>query len=304
MCLSHHPGSRLAGALGRVLRLEHCTEPRNKHDQPLCPATQASCGAWPLCVYGELLRTQARVDDKKRRDVPRPLIVAPLDGRRERYAPGEVFAFDVTLIGCSTVHFPALCHALELVGAAGVGDNCRSGNGRFRIEGIKPLRGSRSAPLIVVAQENCVHPVLWNDVTERADGLCTPTLRLKFVTPVRLLHPRTGYALRPNEFTFLPFWLSLSRRLKDLTFFQGQGSLELPRIEAQTIRVVSHDLREWEAARYSGSQDKEIEASGLLGDMELEGDFAPILPFLVAGEWLHVGKNTDLGDGRYELTPL
>lgn len=306
MQLSHHAGSRLAGALGRILRQSHCTRATAETGEPLCRDDEPSCGAWPLCVYGDLIRSQTQTATGKRRDVPRPLIVCPLDGGRQLYRAGELFAFDITLIGESIGRFAEVRSALERCGALGVGDGFRDGAGRFTIENARALGGARPAPF--GCPDETVQPVAWNDVMQRAAGLRGRALRVELVRPLRLLSTsgseNNPLPLRPETFDWMAFWLALNRRLKDLAFFHGQTRLELPFLENGAVRVVGNDLGWWKAKRYSGTQDREIDASGLLGSFDIEGDFEPLLPFLVAGEWLHVGKNTDLGDGRFHLAPL
>ncbi len=298
----------MAGALGRLLRASQCLGGTDLSGVPLCPAHQPACGVWPQCVYGQLIRTQTLTATAKRRDVPRPLIVSLLDGGRERYRVGELLSLDITLMGESIKQFPALQSAIVQVGATGVGDDYQGGHGRFEVIQVRPLRGPRMAAVALSSADNGAYPVEWSSILERAHGLRGTSLRLDFVRPMRLLGAKgegeNAGPVRPEAFEFFSFWLSLSRRLKDLAFFHGDGPLELPFIDANAVRITSRDLRWWGAARYSGSQVCEVEASGLLGTVALEGEFELILPFLVAGEWLHVGKNTDLGDGRYNLTPL
>ena len=40
---------------------------------------------------------------------------------------------------------------------------------------------------------------------------------------------------------------------------------------------------------------------GVVGEWQLEGDCAPLLPWLWLGQWLHVGKNATMGMGQYRL---
>ena len=306
MRLLCHPGSQLAGALGRALRETHCTGAVAANGEPQCAADNPACGAWPPCVYGELIRSQTQTAAGKRRDVPRPLIVCPLDGARQFYRAGELFVFDVTLIGDGIGCFGAARAALERCGSVGVGDDYRQGRGRFVIESVRALHGARPAPFAM--PDETAGAVKWNDVAQRAAGLRGHALRVELVRPLRLLAVSSGsnnpLPLLPETFDFMAFWLALSRRLKDLAWFHGQNRLELPFVEDGAVRVTGHDLGWWKAKRYSGTQGREIDASGLLGSFDIEGEFEPLLPYLVAGEWLHVGKNTDLGDGRFHLAPL
>ena len=45
-----------------------------------------------------------------------------------------------------------------------------------------------------------------------------------------------------------------------------------------------------------------MDGNGLVGEAVYEGDLAPFWPFLVFGQWAHVGKNATFGLGRYELS--
>ena len=302
MRLSCHPGSQLAGALGRALRQAHCTGAVAANGEPHCAADSPACGAWPPCVYGELIRSQTQTAAGKVRDVPRPLIVCPLDGPRQPYRAGEPFGFDITLVGEGIARFAEVRAALESCGEWGVGDNYRDGGGRFAIESARALGGARPAPFALASEQT--QPVEWNRIVERAAGLRGRALRVELVRPLRLLKPGADAPLHADNFDFMAFWLALSRRLQDLAFFHGAGKLDLPFLENGAVRVTGSDLRQWKVARYSGTQNREIDASGLLGSFSIEGEFEPLLPYLVAGEWLHVGKNTDLGDGRFHLAPL
>ena len=40
---------------------------------------------------------------------------------------------------------------------------------------------------------------------------------------------------------------------------------------------------------------------GFIGPITFEGDFEVFLPFLLPGEYLHVGKGTSFGLGKYEI---
>ncbi len=63
-------------------------------------------------------------------------------------------------------------------------------------------------------------------------------------------------------------------------------------------------LRWWDWQRYSARQQTEMNFGGLLGDFELAGPaevLQQLLPVLKMGEWLHVGKRTTFGLGKYNI---
>ena len=54
--------------------------------------------------------------------------------------------------------------------------------------------------------------------------------------------------------------------------------------------------------RYSSTQDRKVALRGVKGDMELSELPQELLPVLLAGEILHIGKNTSFGFGRYRVS--
>ena len=44
-----------------------------------------------------------------------------------------------------------------------------------------------------------------------------------------------------------------------------------------------------------------MKMGGFVGGMRFEGDLAEFNPFLVLGEYLHIGKGTVYGLGKYEI---
>jgi hypothetical protein len=67
------------------------------------------------------------------------------------------------------------------------------------------------------------------------------------------------------------------------------------------VRVVENGLR-WEELRsYSTRQRRSTPTSGLLGAVVLEADdWCPFWPWLVWGQFVHVGKDAVKGNGWYE----
>ena len=64
------------------------------------------------------------------------------------------------------------------------------------------------------------------------------------------------------------------------------------------MRLV-RDETEWTAwARYSGRQDRRMEWTGLVGSAAYEGDLSPFWPYLVFGQWTHVGSGCTSGPGQ------
>ena len=64
------------------------------------------------------------------------------------------------------------------------------------------------------------------------------------------------------------------------------------------------DVSSVKVRRNSSRQNRKIELFGLIGDISLTADtdtLNRLLPLLWLGQYLHVGKNTTLGLGQYQL---
>ena len=53
--------------------------------------------------------------------------------------------------------------------------------------------------------------------------------------------------------------------------------------------------------RYSSTQNQKMSLKGIKGEMRLSTIPERLLPILLAGEILHIGKNTSFGFGRYRV---
>ena len=71
--------------------------------------------------------------------------------------------------------------------------------------------------------------------------------------------------------------------------------------EAETIETADNALRWHDWERYSTRQGVRMKMGGLVGEIRYSGNLGPFLPFLKAGEVLHVGKGTSFGLGRYSV---
>lgn len=94
-------------------------------------------------------------------------------------------------------------------------------------------------------------------------------------------------------------------RLSALARFHGPGPLEVDfrgLIEsAGAVRLARDETRWTRWARYSARQDRCMEWEGLVGGAVYEGDLAPFWPYLVFGQWTHVGSGTTFGLGGYRI---
>ena len=60
-------------------------------------------------------------------------------------------------------------------------------------------------------------------------------------------------------------------------------------------------MQTWE--RYSNRLESKHPLSGLVGRALLSDIPEPLWPYLILGQWVHVGKSASFGQGRYIVLP-
>ena len=132
-------GSALRGAFVSVLRRTFCPEWRAER-------TDAQHRA--LCPICQLLALEN--DESIAGDVRRPYALTPPPGGQNRYAPGETFAFGLTLFGSALNYLPYLILALGGMGEVGLGQKGANGQrGGFvvtQLDAINPRKSSVHFP--------------------------------------------------------------------------------------------------------------------------------------------------------------
>ena len=74
-------------------------------------------------------------------------------------------------------------------------------------------------------------------------------------------------------------------------------------LKNQAAQVASHkNLRWYDWQRYSNRQQRHMHLGGVIGEWTLAGLAPEHARALQIGQWLHLGKNTTFGLGRYTLT--
>lgn len=309
VALNMHKGSALRGALFHALRGDEGRESGfcvNKREQ-FCHR----CPYHAMCPISSLLAT---VDEASERgiDVPRPYTIEPPTGAQTVYGPGERLQFGLTLFARALDLFPYVIVAVRDLERGGIGIARelppRSGvwrRGTFSVERIvamNPLTGDEQP--VLQAGDDLVAvpdvPIRHGDVVAAAEA--TPTdggVALEFVTPTRLVDQ--GRLLRRP--LFLPLALRLFERLEALSGRYGGAALPIDRAAllplAERVRVVDDQTRWVELDSYSTRTRSRSPIGGFVGTVTVEGDLAPFLPWLLWGQFTHVGKDAVKGNGMY-----
>jgi hypothetical protein len=283
-------GSTLRGAFGRAFR-ELC-----------CPARgDEACPVPDSCPYHLVFETAPPPDAgalSTHDDVPRPFVIAAPPAYAAAYPPGSEVAFDLTLIGRAREFFPHFVVTLREVDRIGRG---RRAVALSRIEARQPLSGDTAVAYDAAA--NLVVPCDLAVTIGECAAVPTPPgpVRVRFLTQTRLKHDG-AYVRRPE---FQTVFRRLLGRLSSLARFHCGAPLDVDfrgLIEAAREVQLVRDGTQWTAwTRYSGRQDRRMEWEGFVGAATYEGDLKPFWPYLVFGQWTHVGKGATFGLGGYRL---
>ena len=290
------PGTALRGALYQVLSDSFCSEPNGM----LTPDHVARC---PVCW---LLAAEDQ-GAARGQNIPRPLMIEPPPG--QTYHRGEPLVFGLTVVGRAQDMFPYLARAVQKMGVAGLG----KGRGRFRLVSIAeyhPLEGVERSILEHNFVRQPVHQVTPADISRAAAHYSSERVGLELLTPLRLTSHKELVKF-PEPVAFIQ---RLVERCQRIAEYYAESQTPPSRSEwftlyhelsaiAAKVCIVSNDT-EWVEV-YSGSrrQQRYTPISGLTGRVEWAGPLKELLPWLLWGQSLHVGKNAVKGDGWYRVSP-
>jgi hypothetical protein len=122
-------------------------------------------------------------------------------------------------------------------------------------------------------------------------------IRIAIDSPMRLM--QDGKPLR--EFSFPSFVRPLLRRISSLAFYYYGNGLEVDykwlSAASDSVVLAENGFRwtDW----YRDRQGDRV--GGIIGRGVCEGDLADFHPFLLLGEYFHVGKGSPFGLGRYRI---
>lgn len=237
------------------------------------------------------------------------------------YRPGERFEFGLTLYAQALQLFPYVVLTVKTFEDGGIGRRMERANGRWRRGTVRvqevwaenPLTGERQPVLdagdntVQVPDVPITHRQVCETANERISGLAKRRVVLQFLTPTRLVE--SGRLVKPHQFHFKPLLQRLLDRLESLSRDFSDTKLEVDFsalvAASEAVRVVDNRLW-WEELRsYSTRRRADSPTSGLLGTVILEADdWTPFAPFLVWGQFTHVGKDATKGNGEYRIANI
>ena len=296
--LPSYKGSTFRGAFGSTFRRIVCVMRDQECD---------TCMLRENCAYYYVFEspnpmTLSNFTDPK---IPHPFILEP-PLERELYFPvGAELDFHLILVGKAIDYLPYFIHTFDELGRrGGIGRGRRYGQGRFKLtqvfdaaDGGQSIYDGETKMLssnFSVISEKELIPKKEDTADE---------LKLKFITPVRIKKQGRFFMKDRKQPLELQLLIeNLYRRIYCLVFFHCESltsTFEYPQIAGVGIKDSKLRWQDWE--RYSNRQQTRMMLGGFVGHACYDGAFQPWLTLIRAGEFLHVGKGTAFGLGKYGM---
>lgn len=294
--LPPYKGSALRGGFGNSFR-KVCCVVRNQECQ--------SCSLNQSCAYAYIFETprlENMPTQHQATNMPHPFVIEPPETGQREFNAGDELTFGLVLIGKSIQYLPYFVFAFDQLGRMGLG----KGRGKFDLTAVYAIDDWHREQKTQVYDSKT--QILNGNFREwRFEDLLSAIpqnnpdkIQLRFVTPTRIL--------QQNKLTHrLPFELfarTVLRRISLLGRIHCGSDWELPYKEIlnqadQTVQLTQSDLTwvDWE--RYSARQDRRMNLGGFVGGVTYEGNLMPFLSLIALGEFVHIGKNTSFGLGKY-----
>jgi CRISPR-associated endoribonuclease Cas6 len=235
-----------------------------------------------------------------------PFVITPPLEEKRTYREGDTLCFELTLIGKSVDFLPYFIYTFDELGRMGIG----KGKGKYQLEEVKAIQMSEGAKLkdgeAIVIYSGKDKTLRNNLRVSNIDDLgpfdlSSSTLHLNFLTPTRLKYD--GQLSPDLEFHILV--RNLLRRTSLLSYFHCEKQLDLDfkRLieKSRDVEVKKTHLSWFDWERYSNRQNTKMMMGGFIGSISFKGDFREFLPLILLGEYIHVGKGTSFGLGKYVI---
>lgn len=242
----------------------------------------------------QVMRSESSLHGLQQLPVPY-VIEAPLTGEAT-YLPGDTLSFDLVLTGKALAHLAIIVLAWRRAFLRGIG----AGDGKAELLLVEQVQPDNRTEIIFDADNPVIRA--HNGVVTVPDfpGPCDVHLHLQ--TPLRL--QQRGKILGPRDMVTSVFLRHLIRRVTIQAQHQNAyvWSLDVIRnLNLLAEQVMGERNLVWKNwSRYSSRQKQTMELGGVTGNLYLRAVPAELLPFIYLGQWLHVGKETSFGLGKYQ----
>ena len=285
--LPFYKASAIRGGLGEMLLRANCIRSRK------CDG----CDFYKECIVQRTMYSQYEIQPDFVTEGDSIGYVLECEDYREQFQKGDILRFQLILFGKTIVYFSQYLQALYSLGLQGLGKE----QARFQIAGVT---NTKQEPILdngSIYMEHYEIQTIADYVKYRLELICKDglpgQLQMYFYTP--LSQKYQGEFL--SDFRMDAILRSIQRRVFLLDCFEGIKGADQYRQSLPAPVIDRQDPVFTKVMRYSSRQDRKMPLRGIRGEILLSEIPEITLPYLAAGELIHIGKNTSFGFGRYML---
>lgn len=295
-----YKGNALRGGFGDALKSVSCTMRRTACEE---------CMLRENCAYSQIFETPVPRDSKYfegQDSAPHPFVLEPPLESKSEYQPGDQIRFHVLLIGAAIEFLPYFILAFHTLGQWGIGRRIDGYRGRCHLDTVESIDARGESITIFTGESQRLSDeytvITVEDICESVGDVAADSIALEFLTPTRV---KSRGRLR-DRINFEILTRGLLRRILALSYFHCGQELELDysllaQKAGEQVRKAGDDSQWVDWSRYSRRQGERLMMGGFMGKVSFEGDLRDFMPFLLLGEYIHVGKGTAFGLGKYVI---
>lgn len=283
-----YKASGLRGGMGEMLLRANCVRDRN------CEV----CDFEPECIVRRTMYSKMEIQPAFMSRGDSVGYVIECEDYRDYMSAGDRTEFTLILFGKTICYFSQFLNAFYALGMNGLGKE----QAGFR---IISATNSKREPIMHGNDINMSRYEILK-VTDyiryRRKQLDEQSVinKIKFQSPLAIKYRKEEL----TEFRMEAIIEATCRRIYMLDCFEGIESYLTEREYINSLpvpKVLSENHRESRIRRYSTRKENAMYLTGIEGELELENIPDELMDILIAGELVHIGKNTSFGFGRYRI---
>lgn len=215
--------------------------------------------------------------------------------KKRHFRKGDTLEFNLILFGKSIIHFSQYIQAIFSLGQSGLGSH----HSHFLISRIQNEYGKDILQNGNIIMKNYLYQTVEDYVQEKLEGLSNydySTITLQFLSPTSIKYK--GKFI--TQFDIDPIMQSIVRRIEILNYYENNPISGKDLITSMPNIINEHSFVT-EVNRYSSTHNGNIRLQGIIGNITLSDIDENSLIILLAGELLHIGKNSSFGFGKYTV---
>ena len=273
--------SALRGGLGRMLMQFYCDEDgkcSNCNDKD--------------CIVKRIMYPNFEIKPYFTSDNTSVGYIIECFDRRIDFNCNDTLSFNIILFGKTIDEVKHIIYAFDALGYKGLS----STDGKYKIKSVSDEDNRIIYEKGNLSLENINIKVIQEYIDKRKKEIANlPQLFINFISPFR--YKQDGHY--KDTLQFDDILIALNRRIQILNCFEGKFIKE--DITKDKEMIVEANIRWKEEVRYSGRQKQRLKIGGIDGIINTVIYKENVLDLLIAGELVHIGKNTSFGLGKYNL---